>query len=370
MKKILALLLAFVMVCSLAGCMRQEDEQTQPTEPSVMAPPEPVKKTIHVLLPATVEGWEGAASQQALLAIDSMKAEGKFEIVTDVYGSYEQQTELLSQIAAQSTGDGSHAVVTMPISPEVDAVFADLLEANVAYALANFIPAGAEAASVTNVQYDQKAIGAAVAAYMVSQGLEEGDKVLILAGLSDEEAQRTEGFKLYLQGKIEHEGAPIAHSWSSLSSIVYSDMQGTTREDAENYFVSFMDSSANAKTKYIAAWDDAYVLGILDALEGDAIDADRKETFLERTPYLTGCGGSQVMLDVLTGTPVYSSMDSFGGIQTVVLSTDLLKIAVETMAAHLDGTVVLQDNTQPIVWASAENAGQFQGYEGLANGYE
>ena len=362
MKTILALLLALIMTVGLMGCMQPEPEETQPTEPSVMAPPEPVKKTIHILLPMTAEGWDGAAAAQAQTAAKALQEEGNYEIVTASYGSAEQQTQLLADIAAQSSKDGSVGVVTMPLAGELDAALAGLLEANVAYALAGTIPEAAASGSVANVQYDQHAIGAAAAAYLVSQGLEEGDKVLILAGLSDEEALRTEGFKLYLQGKIQHEGGTIADSWSSLSSIVYSDMQGTTREDAANYFVSFMDSSSNAKTEYIAAWDDAYVLGILDALEGGEIDADRKATFLDRTPHLTGFGGSKDLCDVLSGAVTMESAASFGSIATIAHSTDLLQLAVQAMADYFAGNVVEQDQTQPITWIDAENVSQHTGY--------
>ena len=39
-----------------------------------------------------------------------------------------------------------------------------------------------------------------------------------------------------------------------------------------------------------------------------------------------------------------------------------LKLAAEAMCAYFDGSVTEQDQTQPIVWITAENAGQYQGY--------
>lgn len=370
MKKMIALFLVLALALSLAACGQKQDFYTEDTETTPTVPAEPVKKTIHILLPMTQERWDGAALAQAMPAIDAIKATGNYEVVTENYGSAEQQTACLAEIAAQSTGDGTHAVVTMPLSEDMDAVFAQLLEANVAYALADIIPAGAEAASVTNVQYDQRAIGAAAAAWLVQNGLTQEDKVLIIQGLSEDEALRTEGFQRYLQGKLAHEGNVIAEPWTSTENIVYSDMQGETVESAESYFATYMEESDHAATKFIAAWDDAYVIGILEALEGENIDSDIKAEFLEGAPFLTGCGGSQVLLDVLAGSGQYTHAAAFGGIQTVVYSTDLFKIAVEAMAAHLDGTVVSQDNTQPIVWATAENASQFKGYEGPYKDFE
>lgn len=366
MKKVIALFLVLAMALSLAACSQKQEYYAEDPE-TVVPATEPARKTIHVLLPANEEGWEGAVKAQAQTAMDAITA---YDIETRVYESYEQQCEALADIAAQSTGDGTQAVVVMPIADQEDPLFADLLEANVAYAMADVIPAAAEAASVTNVQYDQRAIGAATAAWLVQNGLTQDQKVLIIQGLSEAEAQRTEGFQRYLLGKASHDGVTIEEPWTSTENIVYSDMQGETAESAESYFTTYMEESDHAGVKYIAAWDDAYVMGILEALEGENIDDSNKAKFLEGAPFIAGCGGSQMLLDVLTGTSQFAAVPSLGGLQTVVLSTDLLKIAVETMAAYLNGEVVAQDNTQPIVWATVENASQFSGYVGENKTYE
>lgn len=362
MKRILALFLVLVMAVSLIACTQKEEIHEEETQPVTVTPTEPVKKTIHVLLPATGEGWEDAVAAQTMTAVDVLQAAGNYEIVTANYESAEQQSQLLADIAAQSDKAGNAGVVTMPLDREMDGAFAQLLEANVAYALADIIPAGAEAASVTNVQYDQYQIGAAAAAYLTAKGLTQDNRVVIIQGITEEEAQRTEGFKLYLQGKIEVDGTVIEDSWTTLENIVYSEMQGTTQESVESYFESFLNESDHADTKYIAAWDDVYVLGVLEALEGENIDSDNKEEFLEGAPFITGCGGSQAMFAVLAGTSEYSSAASFGGIQTVLYSQDLLKTALESMVSYFDGNVVEQDQTQPVIWVSAENVSQYQGY--------
>ena len=369
MKKVIALFIVLAMALSLAACSQKQEFYAEDPV-SAVAPTEPVKKTIHVLLPANTEGWEGAAKAQAQIALDAITASGNCAVETHVYESYAQQNDALAAIAAQSTGDGTQAVVAMPIADLMDPLFADLLEANVNYALADVIPAGAEGASVTNVQYDQRAIGAASAAWLVQNGLTQDQKVLIIQGLSEAEAQRTEGFQQYLLGKRSHEGQEIETPWTSTENIVYSDMKGETAESAESYFTTYMEESDHAGIKYIAAWDDAYVMGILEALEGENIESANKTKFLEGAPFITGCGGSKDVLDVLTGTTQFAAVSSLGGLQTVVISTDLLKIAVENMAAYLNGEVVAQDNTQPIVWATAQNASQFSGYVGQNKTYE
>lgn len=364
MKKLIALILALVMVMSLAACAQKQDEELEavPQDTAPVYELEPVQQVIHVVLPAEAAGWEAAAAAQAMAEVEALLAEGMFQVETAEYTDVQQQSELLSQIAAGSTGDGSQAVVTMPVSEELAPVFAELLEANVAYALANVVPVDAEAASVTNVRYDQYAIGAAVAAWMVQNGLTQEDKVLIIQGLSEEEAMRTEGFQRYLQGKLAYEGAVIEDPWTSTVNIVYSDMQGETADSAESYFTTYMEESDHTDTKFIAAWDDEYVIGILEALEGENIDSDNKADFLEGAPFITGCGGSQAMLDVLAGNAQFSNLEALGDLRTVVYSADLLKLSLQAMADYFAGQVVAQDNTQPIVWATSENASQFTGY--------
>lgn len=360
MKRILACILALIMVFALMAC-GQTQEVTPEAVPEDTKPQyevEPVQKVIHVLLPETAEGWEAAAAAEAMTAVEELIQEGIYQVETANYADAQQQSDLLTQIAAASTGDGSQAVVTMPAAQDMDAVFAQLLEANVAYALADVLPEGAAAASVANVYYDQQTIGAAMAAWMVEKGLTQDSKIVILQGFSEEEALRTDGFKRYLQGKLAYDGAVIETPWTTTENIVYSEMEGETAQNAAAYFTSYMEESDHAATKYIAAWDDAYLLGVLDALESEDMNADNKAKFLEGMPFLASCGGSEEMLAVLAG----DSAASFGGLQTALYDTGLLESAVRAMADHLTGQVVEQDQPQPITWISAENANEHTGY--------
>ena len=361
MKKLIACVLALVMAVSLAACAQQEPVPTEAAKPAPESV-KPAQKVIHVLVPENAEGWQAKAGAVAAEAAETIKAAGKYDVVVSAYADANAQVKLLNDLAAQSNGDGSLGVVLMPADASVEAALAKLLEANVSYALADTIPDAAAIASVTNVSYDQRTIGAAVAAQLVRSGLTEDERVVIVQGISEAEAQRTEGFRLYLQGKLDWEGAMIETPWESLDNIVYSEMQGQTLESAETYFTTYLAESDHADTKYLAVWDDTYAMGILKALAGETIDEDNKEEFLEGEPVLVSCGGSQALLDVLTDAAKDPNAAAFESIQTVIYSADLLKIAVEAMAAWFDGTVVPQENVQTIAIANAENASQYQGY--------
>ena len=62
MKKILALILALILTVSLIGCSQQENVTETPAAPATVAPTEPARKTVHILLPEQME------SQSAELA--------------------------------------------------------------------------------------------------------------------------------------------------------------------------------------------------------------------------------------------------------------------------------------------------------------
>ena len=362
MKRIIAVLLALALAVSMAACSQPAAEEAAPAETKPPFEVAPVQKVIHVVLPGAQEGWNAAAAAEAMLGVEELLAEGAFAVETAQYTTPQEQVALLEQIAKCGNGDGSRAVVTMPAAKDMDEVFAKLLEANVAYALAETIPAGAESASVANVYYDQYAIGAAMAAWMVEKGLTQDSGVVIVQGSTEQEAMRTEGFQQYLLGALDHNGAVIETPWTSTESIVYSEMEGETRESAEAYFTAYLEEKAHASTGYIVAWENAYLLGILDALESEGMNADNKNRFLEGAPFLGSCGGSKEVLDVLTGDSQYSSIQALGGIQTVQYDPALLNIALGSLADHLAGNVVEQDQPQSIVWITGENAAEFAGY--------
>lgn len=367
MKKYIALILALMMTFGLLACgQAQTPEEAAPADTKPIEYEQPAQKVIHVLLPAAAEGWEADVVTLAMEKVQMLQEEGAFQVQTAEYADAQQQVALLEKIAAESSGDGSQAVVTMPAADDMADVFAKLVEANVSYALAGNIPAEAEAASVANVYLDQKTIGAAIAAWLVENGLTQKNRVVILQGLSEEEALRTDGFKEYLQGKIAYNGAVIETPWTSTENLVYSDMEGETAQSAEVYFTTYMEDADHAATKYLAAWDDAYALGVLEALEGENISAKNKAKFLEGVPFLASCGGSREMLDVLGGTTQYTAVASLGGLQTVKYDAALLANAITQMADHLSGQIVEQDQPQSIVWLTAEPAEQAEQTEQAA----
>ena len=224
MKKLIAILLVFVMAFGICACTRQETAGTQPTEPTpppTMAAYEPNPKQIYVLIPKATAGWEADAAAAANAKAEELAAAGVL-VSVQTYADDAAQAKLMEDIAAAGPNDGSVGVVLMPAGEAAEAALQKLLEANVSYALAENIPEAAADASVTNVYYDHRQIGAAAAAYLVNMGLTQKNDVVVLEGLSDADALKTEGFQLYLQGKLAVDGAYIETPWDDFSTEISS----------------------------------------------------------------------------------------------------------------------------------------------------
>lgn len=364
MKRLIAIVLAFVMLLGLTACGKQAaPAQTAPTEttpPPTMEAYVPPVKTLYVLIPDTGDEWDDEAARLAVEAVEKLQAEGSLAVETVSYDSVEAQIQCLEEIAAAGTGDGSQGVVLMPEDETVADALQKLLEANISYALADVIPESAAAASVTNVYYDQRLIGAAAAAYLTDAGLRQKNDVVIIQGITEADAQKTEGFKLYLEGKLEVNGKTIETPWGSFATLAYSDMEAPTREGAKNYFETYMEDGDRAWTGYFASWDDEFLLGVLDALKDEYISDENRGRLYDMEPVFTGFGPSTELCEILEHaaqaeeTGEYTYLDEIlyelRDMNSMVYDASMLAMATEAMAAHMAGEVVPQEQILNVAW--------------------
>ena len=368
MKKLIAILLVFVMALGLCACGQQmsvETESTEPTPPPTMAAYEPNPKTIHVLIPAAEDGWEADAAAAAQTKAEELTAAG-VAVTVQTYTDDAAQAKLMEDIAAAGPNDGSVGVVLMPAGEAAEAALQTLLEANVSYALAESIPAEAAGASVANVYYDHRQIGAAAAAYLTDMGLTQKNDVVVLEGLSDADALKTEGFQLYLQGQLTVDGKTIETPWTDFSTVAYSDMEETTREGAKTYFETYMEDGDRAWTGYFASWDDDYILGMIDALNDGHITRKNRNRLFDMEPVVTGFGADAELRALLaeeeqpaqedtqdteTETePEVLYVEDFRSINSLVYDPGMLAQALQAMADYMAGTVVEQDQLLSVQW--------------------
>ena len=183
MKKLIALLLALVMVIGLVACGAEE----APVEeaPVEEAPVEEAKKTIYVLVPNPDHGWTGAIGVAAQEKVDALNAEGKYNVVMQTFATADDQIKQIEDIIANNPGDGSIGVAMLPAGNDVENAIQQLVDAKIPYTAADRIIPSVAPSAVSNVKYDNVEIGAAAASYLVANGLKEGDKVAVYYGAAD-----------------------------------------------------------------------------------------------------------------------------------------------------------------------------------------
>ncbi len=374
MKKLIALLLALVMVIGLVACGEpatpdtpdEPDTQGQPDETQGQEPPvEAAKKTIYVLVPNPDHGWTGAIGVAAQEKTDALNAEGKYNVVMQTFATADDQIKQIEDIVANNPGDGSIGVAMLPAGNDVENAIQQLVDAGIPYTAADRIIPSVAPSAVSNVKYDNVEIGAAAASYLVANGLKEGDKVAVIEGDgSSADTDRTDGFNKYLLGEVEYMGQKIETPWTSLDSVSYSGATGWNPANAQAWFETYLSNADNADTKYIASWDDGLSCGVFEALAGSAIDASIKDAFLANAPYITGCGGSQTFYNTIAGDyNTYPVAESFGGIMSVTYPPAMIQVTIQAMVDYFDGAEVLQDNTQSAECVDASNVANYKGFE-------
>ena len=316
-----------------------------------------------MLIPEAGEGWAAEAAAAARAKAEELTSAG-IAVTVQTYTDDAAQAKLMEEIAAAGPNDGSVGVALMPAGEAAVAALQTLLDANVSYALAENIPVEAAGASVANVYYDHRQVGAAAAAYLVKMGLTQKNDVVVLEGLSDADALKTEGFQLYLQGKLPVDGETIETPWTDFSTVAYSDMEETTRQGAKTYFETYMEDGDRAWTGYFDAWDDDYILGMVDALNDGHITNKNRNRLFDMEPVVTGFGASAQLRELLadeeqpadddtqnTNTePEILYVEDFRSINSVVYDATMLAQALQAMADYMAGSVVEQDQLLSVQW--------------------
>ncbi|MFA7018695.1 MAG: substrate-binding domain-containing protein [Sphaerochaetaceae bacterium] len=323
-------------------------------------------KTIYVLTPAPDHGWTGAIGVFAKEKVDEINAAGKYKAVHLTSNSATEQIAQIEDIVANYKGDGSVGVAMLPQDSTVENAILQLVNAKIPFTEADRIIPSIAPYAVSNIKYDNVEIGAAAASYLVQNGMKEGDLCVVFEGdNSSAGTDRTDGFKKFLLGQYEYAGKKIDKAWKSLDFVTFSGVLGWSQSNAKQFFETYMSDASHAKTKYLAGWDDGYILGPLDALEGSAIDESIKKTFLENHPFITGCGGAKAVYSILDGTSTsYTDITPyFGGIMSVTYPPAMIQDTVQALVDFFDGKSVVLDNTQSAQIVTSKNVANFPSFE-------
>lgn len=320
---------------------------------------------IYVLTAPEDHGWTGSVATFAKEKVEEVNNDGKYtaELITSANAA--EQIVNIEDIVA--SGEDNIAVVIQPIDDTVQSAIQQLVDAEIPYVAFDRIIDGVSSSAVSNVKGDNEGIGAAAAAYFVSEGMTPGEAVYVYEGdTSSVTSLRDSGFTEYLTGELEYDGETIADDkkWTEddLKSITYSEAMNWSRSDTKTSFESLLGDSANADIKWFYAEDDELAMGILEALQGGGIDDATKEAFLGNKPYITGCGGLDELYAVMRGESFQDIAEQCGGIVSVTYSPAMIQTAIQDMVDHLDGEEVEQDHVIACEIVNSDNVKDYPSF--------
>ena len=364
MKKTIALFLAIVMAIALVGCGTSGKSEASP-EASAEASATAAAPKIIVLTPTESTGWTGSVATFAKAKIDEINSAGKYEAELKTAASGDEQNSQLEDIAANYKA-GQVVVAILPFDDTVQSGLQAIIDQGIEYVAFDRLIQSVAASAVANVKGDNKGVGAACGAYLANQGLKPGDKVFVFEGdTSSVTTDRKAGFEAYLKGELEYDGKKNETPWTDadLASLQYSGALSWSQTEAQTWFETLMSDASNANVKYLCAFDDSFIIGVMDALKGSAISDDVKAKFFAGKPFITGCGGAENVYKILRGESDYTDIaGKFGGICSTTYSPSMIQTTIQLMIDHLDGKPVQQDFVIPTEIVDSTNVKNYVGF--------
>lgn len=364
MKKFLALLLALVMVLSLAACTTGGGDEDTSAPPASEDPgtesnaPSGDKEEIAILVPNADHGWTGAVMTYAEEKAAEINAAGDFtaRVITST-GATDQIAQVEDLIESKSAS----AVVILPHDNQLEATMKKLAESGIPFVMFDRVIDSVYDASVASVKGDNEGIGAATAKRFIEKGLQPGDNVLIMPGdnSSVPEMRNTGFFDTLLENGWTQE---------QVDAIVSTAYTGWSRSEGKKLFTEWLETSTVDQitaTKFIFTHDDEIAMGILEALKSSDIDDAKKEAFLNAGVFLGTSSGLNEMYSVLRGIHQkdYSAeVEKLADLFSVTYDPAMIKIAIDDMIASLTGGTVEKDHVVPVEVVDATNVDNYQGF--------
>lgn len=349
MKKLLAILIIAVLACTLAFTLTACNNDDGGNK-------------IAILVPNADHGWTGAVMNYAQEYAAQVNAEGKYSATVITCTGSDNQIQQVEDIVANKSYD---AVVILPFDNMLQNAMLQLAASGIPYVMFDRVIDAAASSAVSSVKGDNEGIGAATAARFIEQGLEPGDKILIMPGDNSSVPEaRNKGFKDYL----------LSHGWTeaqynaSVSSTAYT---GWSRATGKQLFVEEVQKGTFATTKYIFTHDDEIAMGILEALKSSELTAEQKSAFLDDSIVLGASSGLNEIYSVLKGIHRNDYSAEFEGLKdlfSVTYDPAMIQIAIQDMVDYLDGDSVAKDHVVPVSVVDATNVDQFKGFgDAVAN---
>ena len=338
MKKIVALLLALMLVCSAAAFAAGTD--------------------IAILVPNADHGWTGAVLTYAEEKAEAINAEGKY--TAKVISSADPANQI-SQVEDIIENESAKSIVILPQDNTLETTMKKLADSGIPFVMFDRVIDTVAEQAVASVKGYNEGIGAETAKRFIAAGMVPGDKILIMPGDNSSVPQmRNDGFF----------GVLLENGWTQeqVDAIESTAYTGWSRSEGKKLFTEWLDSHTVeeiAEYKWIFTHDDEIGMGILEALKSSEIDTAKKEAFLSAGVHLASSSGLNEMYSVIKGIHQKDYSAEVAGLAdlfTVTYDPAMIQIACDDMIASLDGGEVAKDHVIPVSVVDATNVNDFRGF--------
>ena len=391
MKKIIALLMALVMVFALCACGQQaapaetKPEAEAPAEaaPAEAAPAEASGSTLYVMGPTPDHGWTAQAGAYAEAKCAEITEVGEYKAVYMAASTGEEQVDQVNTIIANGDAVG---VVMMALDDSAQAGQEALYAEGIPFISFDRIIEATEKYAILNASGDNWQCGAGIAYWLQKNGMQPGDTVVTLYGDNGTVCKRREeGFRQFLKGEIEYSDKALGQSFSTtetwddaaLDAVfnTYSVVCNWSADGAYGYVEQKMDeivaaAKANGNKLYIYSMDDEMTFGVLNYLEAGASEATLAD--LEAMDvYISAIGGMQELYDVMAGTSKQSATADkyFDDMMSVYFSPKMMQDVIDKMLDYLSGSWSYEQGAgeyQPVWIVDRTNVSEYEGFKGHA----
>ena len=338
MKKIVALLLALMLVCSAAAFAAGTD--------------------IAILVPNADHGWTGAVLTYAEEKAEAINAEGKY--TAKVISSADPANQI-SQVEDIIENESAKSIVILPQDNTLETTMKKLADSGIPFVMFDRVIDTVAEQAVASVKGDNEGIGAETAKRFIASGMVPGDKILIMPGDNSSVPQmRNDGFF----------GVLLENGWTQeqVDAIESTAYTGWSRSEGKKLFTEWLDSNTVEEIsacKWIFTHDDEIAMGILEALKSSEIDTAKKEAFLSAGVHLASSSGLNEMYSVIKGIHQKDYSAEVAGLAdlfSVTYDPAMIQIACDDMIASLDGGEVAKDHVIPVSVVDATNVNDFRGF--------
>ena len=371
MKKVLSLALVLLMVLGLfAACGGGQGETAG--------------KTVYILGPTPDHGWTAQAGAYAEKKAAEITAAGEYKGVYMPASTGEEQVDQVQTIIANGDAAG---VVFFALEDSAKAGQEALIAQNIPFISFDRIIEGPDKYAILNASGDNWQCGAGIAYWLQQKGMVPGDTLVTLIGDNGTVcSRRQEGFEQFLKGELEYydehtkQTYKTAQVWTQAEIDAlcadYKVVCNWSADGAYDYLEQKLAdiiaaAKANTGKLYIFSQDDEMTFGVLNLLEGNALDEASKADLEALEVYISAIGGMQELYDVMAGSAAQAPIAAkyFDDMMSVYFSPKMMTNVIGYMLDYLAGNWEYEVGAgkYEVVWiVDKNNVSEYEGFTGHA----